>query len=107
MKIPVCVYKIIYSPGINVILRNLNKALRRLVPSLRLPPSGVIRIRLHNRKKLKFHTNQSDFVGFCLFWNGVYRYEYLPLFEKVNTRCRSFIDIGANEGLYSLFAASI
>ncbi len=107
MKLRNTIYRIIYSPVINKILRNLNKALHFAFPKVKLPPSGIIRIHLHNRSLLRFKTNQTDFVGFCIFWNGVYNYEYIGLFEKIIEKCKGFVDIGANGGLYSLVAGII
>lgn len=100
-------YRIIYFPPVNFLLRNINKAFRRMVPDIKLPPSGTMRLRLNDRIKFRFHTNQSDFVGFCLFWTGVAAYEYVPLFGKIIVKCRSFVDIGANGGLYSILAARL
>lgn len=99
------IYRIIYSPIINFLLRNINKLLKNVFPGVKLPPSGIIHIKLDNNDTIKFKTNQTDFVAFCVYWNGLYNYEYTWLFEKIAKNIKGFIDIGSNAGLYSLIAA--
>ncbi len=99
------IYQIIYSPAINYILRNINKLLKNIFPGIKLPPSGIIKIGLGNNETIRFKTNQTDFVAFCVYWNGLYNYEYTWLFEKIAKNLKGFIDIGSNGGLYSLIAA--
>jgi FkbM family methyltransferase len=98
-------YKIIYSSVINLILRTLNKFLIKVVDVVKLPPSGTLTIKVNGGKRLKFKTNQTDFVGFSIFWDGIYNYEFVYLFEKISKKLNGFIDIGSNAGLYSLIAA--
>jgi hypothetical protein len=99
------IYQIIYSPFINYILRNINKLLKNVFPGIKLPPSGIINIKLSNNETIKFKTNQTDFVAFWIYWKGLYTYEYTHIFEKMAGKIRGFVDIGANGGLYSLIAA--
>lgn len=98
-------YQLVYSPFINYLIRNLNKFLRKFFPLIKIPPSGILNIRLSDHKKIKFKTNQTDFVAFSIFWDGLYQYEYVYIFEKLAKRINGFIDIGCNGGLYSLIAA--
>jgi len=51
-------------------------------------------------------TNETSSVTKLLFWNGPDNYEYTGIFEQLVLRCRSFIDIGANTGYYTLLAAT-
>lgn len=98
-------YQIIYQPAINMVLRNLNRLLSPILPpSLRLPPSGVLRVRLKNAE-FKFHTNQTNYTSQILFWKGVYAMEYTSIFEQLIKKCHCFYDIGAHAGYYSLIAA--
>lgn len=97
-------YRVIYQPQVNYVLRNLNKA---LFPKVKLPVSGTLDIALKNGEKIKLATNQTDYVAFIVFWKGVYQYEYLDIFEEVIRNCRGFVDIGANAGLFSLIAAKV
>jgi len=99
------IYRIIYSPFVNYFLRNINKLLKNLFPGIKLPPSGVIKIKLSDGETIKLKTNQTDFVAFCVYWNGLYSYEYTSIFEKISKNIRGLVDIGSNGGLYSLIAA--
>lgn len=99
------IYQIIYSPAINYILRNINKLVSGLVPKIKLPPAGIIKIKLSGGETIKLKTNQTDFVAFWVYWKGLYTYEYTSIFEKIIGKVNGFIDIGSNGGLYSLIAA--
>ena len=99
------IYKFIYSPYINPSLRTVNRWLRNLMPGVKLPPAGKMKIPLKDGQTLRFKTNQTDYVAFCIYWNGLYNYEYTWLFEQLVTQLDGFMDIGANGGLYSLIAA--
>jgi len=99
------IYQIIYSPAINYILRNINKLVSGFVPKIKLPPSGIIKIKLADGETIRFKTNQTDFVAFCVYWKGLYTYEYTSIFEKMAKNVKGFVDIGSNGGLYSLIAA--
>jgi FkbM family methyltransferase len=99
------IYWIIYSPLINFFLRSINKFLKNISSGIKIPPSGVINIKLNNNEIIKFKTNQTSFVGFRIYWYGIYNYEYTYIFEQIIKNIKVFIDIGANSGLYSLIAA--
>jgi FkbM family methyltransferase len=98
-------YKIIYQPFINQILRNINKWLYPRFTKFRLQPSGCVRFTLNNGKEIKLYTNQTDYVSFLIFWEGLYEYEFVWIFEKLIHKCNGFLDIGANTGLFSLVAS--
>ena len=99
------IYQIIYSPAINYILRNINKLVSGLVPKIKLPPAGIMKIKLSDGETIKLKTNQTDFVAFWVYWKGLYTYEYTSIFEKIIGKVNGFVDIGSNGGLYSLIAA--
>ncbi len=101
------IYQTIYSPCVNFLLRNINKLLKNIFKYIKIPPSGIIKIRLNNNQVIKYKTNQTGFVGFCIFWNGIYNYEYTFIFEKIIDKISVFVDIGSNAGIYSLMAAKI
>lgn len=42
-----------------------------------------------------------------IFWQGLYAYEYIRIFEQVIPQCKGFLDIGANTGIYSVIAAAV
>lgn len=98
-------YKIIYQPIINRVLRNVNKWLYPRFTKFRLQPCGCVRFTLNNGNKVKLYTNQTDYVSFLTFWEGLYEYEFVWLFEKIIPKCHGFLDIGANTGLFSLIAS--
>lgn len=97
-------YQFIYNQHINWILRNINKVLSSILP-FRIPPSGVIVIKNEEGKKLKIRTNQSNYLSKIVYWDGYENFEYTPIFIKLIKKVRTFYDIGANIGYYSLLAA--
>ncbi len=99
------IYRIIYSPFINYILRNINRLLKNIFPGIKLPPSGIMKIKLSGGETIRLKTNQTDFVAFWVYWKGLYTYEYTSIFEKIIGKVNGFVDIGSNGGLYSLIAA--
>jgi len=100
------IYKIIYHPVINFLLLVVNRSLSSLI-SFRLPPSGIIDIKFENDAKFKMATNQTSFVTHLLYWKGADRFEYSPVFIDLIKSCRTYLDVGADTGYYSLVAASV
>ena len=99
-------YKVIYQPEVNRFLRMINKALSPVLPKkLRLPPSGILTIKLHSGKWVKIMTNQTNYLTQLVYWNGYENFEYTRIFEKLVSNIAVFYDIGANIGYYSLIAA--
>lgn len=100
-------YKIIYSGFINSILTNFIKHVLPFLPrGLKLPPSGEISFKVENGF-IKMRTNQTNYLTYCVFWNGYKNFEYTPIFEKLVKKTNTFYDVGANIGYYSLLAAKI
>lgn len=98
-------YQIIYHPSINRVLRHVNKWMKNLLP-FQLPPSGEIEIRRNDQLLFRMATNQTSFVTKVLYYEGPDAFEYTPLFCKLIMKCKTFLDIGANTGYYSLLAGS-
>jgi FkbM family methyltransferase len=99
------IYRIIYHPFVNKVIRNVNKLLAPLLPSsLRIPPSGIMRVNLRTAS-FRFSTNQTNTTSQLLFWRGPYNIEYTVIFEELIKKCKTFYDIGAHAGYYSLLAA--
>jgi FkbM family methyltransferase len=100
-------YKIIYNSRINLILRNINKLLLPVLPwKIKLPPSGVLKIRNSNGQSIRILTNQTNYLTHLIFWEGGYQsFEYTDIFIRLIKKVRTFYDIGANIGYYSLLAA--
>jgi FkbM family methyltransferase len=96
----------IYQPTVNRILRNVNKMLSPLMPGVKLPPSGVLDVKLKTGA-FRFSTNQTNTTSQLIFWNGPYQIEYTVIFEDLIKRCKCFYDIGAHAGYYSLIAAAV
>jgi len=99
------IYKVIYNPLINKVLRNINKILYPILPKkILLPPSGIISFSNNNGKKIKMLTNQTNYVTKLLFWEGYKNFEYTDIFIELIKKINVFYDIGANIGYYSLLA---
>jgi FkbM family methyltransferase len=100
-------YKIIYNSRINFLLRNLNKFLLPVLPlKIKLPPSGIMTIKNSQGKSIKISTNQTNYLTYLIFWEGGYHsFEYTDIFIRLIKKVRTFYDIGANIGYYSLLAA--
>ncbi|MDP1623756.1 MAG: FkbM family methyltransferase [Bacteroidales bacterium] len=98
-------YKVIYTPKINYVLRNINKIISKILPGVpKLPPSGIIHLQL-DRGILKIKTNQTNYLTHLVFWEGFSNFEYTELFLDLIKNINTFYDIGANIGYYSLLAS--
>jgi len=102
------IYKIIYQEKINLVLRNLNKFLKPILPKrIQIPPSGVLEVKIPGgRNVLKLKTNQTSYFTQLFFWEGgIQQFEYTDIFLQLIKEINIFYDIGANIGFYSLIAA--
>lgn len=97
-------YRIIYHKTFNRVFRNINKAVSPIFKQIRLPPSGIIRIRAGQGKTLKLKTNQTNYLTHLLFWEGYQNFEYTRIFVRLIKKVNVFYDVGANIGYYSLLA---
>lgn len=99
------IYRLIYHPKINFLIRNINYFLKGLfLDRIKIPPSGVINLKTDSGK-LKLSTNQTSYLTQILFWEGYKQFEYSDIFEKISKRINVFFDIGSNIGYYSLLAS--
>ena len=73
--------------------------------SFRLRPFGIMTVRLRKGIVFRMATNETSSVTKLLFWKGADNYEYTRIFLDLIPKSRSFVDIGANTGYYSLLAA--
>jgi|WetSurMetagenome_2_1015567.scaffolds.fasta_scaffold163955_2 FkbM family methyltransferase len=101
------IYRLIYNRQLNFILRNINKLLLPLIPGkIKLPPSGILCLKNQEGKRLKIATNQTNYLTYLVFWEGGYRnFEYTDIFIKLIRKVKTFYDIGANIGYYSLIGS--
>ena len=100
------IYKIIYNPLVNSILRSLNKVARPMLPErIRIAPAGVFSIKGDQGGILKIKTNQTNYLTKCIYWNGYLNFEYTGIFIRLIRKVNVFYDVGANIGYYSLLAA--
>ena len=90
---------------VNRVLRNANKKLSG-VTSFRLRPFGIMTVRMSTGTVFKMATNETSSVTKLIFWKGADNYEYTRIFLHLLPKCRSFVDVGANTGYYSLLAAA-
>jgi FkbM family methyltransferase len=100
-------YRIIYDGRINFVLRNINRFLLPFLPwKIKIPPSGVIKLKGTTGRILKIKTNQTNYLTYLIFWQGGYHnFEYTGIFIRLIKKVNTFYDIGANIGYYSLLAA--
>ncbi len=97
-------YRIIYQPQINFVLRNINRIFRGVLPGITLPPTGLVKYKVKG-KTMWLRTNQSSYVTYLIYWNGVLSFEYSPIFVELIKDIKCYYDVGANLGYYSLLAA--
>ena len=90
-----------------MVLRSINKIAYPILPSkVKIPPSGIVRIKNKEGVTLAINTNQTNYLTKYIFWEGGYtKFEYTSIFIKLAKKIGVFIDIGANIGYYSLLAA--
>jgi FkbM family methyltransferase len=99
-------YKLIYNGKVNWILRNINKSLKLFFP-FKIPPAGIITIKIDKKTQFKMCTNQSNYLTKIVFWEGYNNFEYTPIFIDIVRHTSTFFDIGANIGYYSLLASTV
>ncbi len=94
-------YQILYAPGFNKFYRNLIKT---VAPNWKwkskIPVSGIVKLGTE-KGTLLVETNPTSFATKHIFWSGMDQFEYIPIFKKMIPKFNSFVDIGANTGIYS------
>ncbi len=97
-------YRFIYNRHINFLLRNINRLILPVFPlKIKLPPSGILKLKNSSGQVLKIATNQTNYLTYLVFWEGGYRnFEYTNIFIRLIRKVETFYDIGANIGYYSL-----
>ncbi|MBW6482219.1 MAG: FkbM family methyltransferase [Vicingaceae bacterium] len=101
------IYKIIYQPTINFILRNFFKMSGKLLlKPIVISVSGKLKVS-YKKHILFLHTNQTCYVSKEIFYNGAKNYEFTTLFEYLIKQSNVFFDIGANIGYFSVLGEKI
>jgi FkbM family methyltransferase len=99
-------YRIIYHPLINWLVRNLSKPFGKLIGKPLVSVSGKLAVRANN-SNFVLHTNQTCHVTQEIFFNGALNYEFTPFFLDLIKNCEVFIDVGANIGYFSILGAKV
>ncbi len=100
-----------YRPGKNefarAILRPLLSLLGRTLVDA-IPVTGRVTARLRGGHKITMETQGDDVIAAAVYRHGLHGFEgaTLDVFLERLSRSRTFLDIGANTGLYSLIAAA-
>ncbi len=100
------VYKIIYHPRINIILRNILFPIGKLIGKPLISVSGKINLKVSNTK-FQLLTNQTCSVTQDLFYNGAEKYEFTLLFQELIKNSKVFLDIGSNIGFFAILAGKL
>lgn len=54
---------------------------------------------------LKLRLDKGSYMGSCIYWHGYYSLDELIVLRKILKKDMTFIDVGANNGYFTLFAA--
>lgn len=99
-------YRLIYAPPVNALIRQTLKALNAVLPKqIKTAVSGVVSYHIQDKKFL-LDTNESCYVSHKLFWDGAMSYEFTPVFIDIVPHCKSFFDVGANIGYFTVLASA-
>jgi FkbM family methyltransferase len=97
-------YKIIYNPAINSMLRLILGILNKYLPNkIIIPLSGIIPFRISKEISFLLEMNESS-PACSMYWKNPANFEFTPLFSELIKECNTFLDIGANLGFYSFLA---
>lgn len=101
-------HRIIYTPKINWLVRNINYAVSPLLPKwIKIHPSGKLKVKVKNHTSFYLKTNQTSFLTRELFWKKAENFEYSDIFIGLIKKLDTFFDVGANIGYYSILGCVI
>jgi FkbM family methyltransferase len=105
------VKKLVYTPGLNAGMRRCLRPFSAFLPRpflLRFPVLGTVSIAMQNGNPLYLKMAGLDEVSGDLYWYGLagYEPETLRTFYCALAHASTFIDIGANIGIFALLAAA-
>lgn len=82
---------------------------RSIVPeSIQFPVSGEIAVPVPGYDAIRLRVNPTSYIGKVLFWKGIsgFEPEVHKVFKSLIGRARTFLDVGANIGYYSVLAST-
>ena len=99
--------RIIYTEMVNALLRKFLKPFHSIIPATiikRVPLVGVIDVPLPNSKKMFLKVNGLDEIASRVYWHGyeAFEGETLAVFFNLLKLTNTFLDVGANIGIYTL-----
>ncbi len=106
-------FNILMCPGINEMIGHIYKILRRLGimhSEFIFPYRGTIQVRFDGHIKFKMSSiDGTDTIATRIHQDGIEAFEpeMGPLFKTLISSSRTFLDVGANTGFYSILAATI
>lgn len=100
------IYKAIYQPGINQLIRPLSLLSSRILGKRLISVSGKITVRVSGIR-FDLFTNQTSSVTQELYYHGAEKYEFTPLFLHLIKVQSVFIDVGANIGYFSILTSKV
>ncbi|MCB9150112.1 MAG: FkbM family methyltransferase [Caldilineaceae bacterium] len=110
MKIQHTVQRMLMWPPLNAILKLGIKPAVHILPTplvAKVPVVGQLTCSLPNGKFVKFEADGLDKIAATMFWFGIDGIEGATtrLFLQLLPQVKTFLDIGANTGIYALMAA--
>ena len=114
-KIKKLIFTIFRIKPVNLIILFIVKPLNTLFPKIfnktakRLPVNKQFKTKIDNTYSFKMYSNGYDSIANQVYWGGIEAYETntMVIFKLLVKNHRVFFDIGANTGIYSLYAASL
>lgn len=103
-------FKFIFIPGINRFLSRTLRPVAFLIPErYQFPVKGVFSLKIDSKHKILLEGHYTSLLLRKLFWGGIQKYEYdsVRIFMEMVKKSKTFIDIGANVGYYSLVAGAL
>jgi FkbM family methyltransferase len=96
---------------VNPVVRNLVKVLTWAVPSARdlvnrYRVFGTVRLEI-DEVRFKMYSEADDYIVNNLFFENKYEKEEFLLLKHIVSQSKYFVDVGANTGVYSIYASMV
>ena len=97
-------------PGPNAAIRWALRPLAGALPVeqlMRIPLVGVVRVKLPSGAHLEMYSDGRDSLASAFYWRGweAWEPETFRIFDRLLPQARVIFDVGANSGLFALYAA--